>query len=114
MIRNYSEVYSENDLEMILDADNAITECKLWDWLRTYEPDQGKGFCFSSHPNLDKIKNAMKYDGHSGSSYAWTMRIMELISKGKWPIIYSEAMKDKREKEKCDEQFNQLRREYGF
>lgn len=114
MNRNYSDVYSGNDLKMILDADNAITKCKLWDWLRTYEPDVEKGFYLTSDPNLEKIRESMKYDGHSGSSYAWTMRIMELIAKGKWPLIYSDLMKDKIEKEKYTEEFNRLRREYGF
>ena len=69
---------------MLEDADNAITQTELWHWLKNYEPEDGKGFMFSNHPNLDRINNAMKYGGHSGSSYGWTMRMMEYISKKGW------------------------------
>ena len=67
---------------MLADADKAITECDLWGWLKTYVPDEGNGFMFAQHPNLDRINEAMKYEGHSGSSYAWTLRVMEQIAKG--------------------------------
>ena len=82
MTHDYTTLYKRADAEMLADADTAITECGLWDWLKTYTPQHGKGFMFSEHPNLTRINTAMKYEGHSGYSYAWTMRTMEQVAKG--------------------------------
>jgi len=87
MARNYYDLFEKFDADMLQDADNAITECGLWNWLTEYTPEDGKGFMFSSHPNLDRINNAMKYSGHSGSSYGWTMRQMEYIAKHGWELF---------------------------
>ncbi len=43
-----------------------------------------QGFMFSDAPELREIDLHMKYGGHSGSSYAWTMRNMEYIAKNGW------------------------------
>jgi hypothetical protein len=93
MTHNYNELYDTSDAEMLQDADNAITECNLWDWMKTYEPEVGKGFTFSSHENIAKINKAMKYEGHSGTSYAWTMRNMEHIAKNGWTTFYNDRIK---------------------
>ena len=84
---NYSDLFKEHEVAMLEDAEAAITQCGLWDWLREYTPEEGKGFAFSSHPNLDRINSAMKYEGHSGSSYAETMRQMEYIAKHGWALF---------------------------
>jgi hypothetical protein len=81
-MQNFPSHYSKLERELLTDAHQAITECDLWDWMKTYTPD--KGFVFSSHPNLDRINAAMKYTGHSGTSYGWTMRTMENIAKLGW------------------------------
>ncbi len=87
MSRNYTDLFEGHEAIMLEDADKAITECGLWDWLRDYTPEENKGFMFSQHPNLDKINAAMKYGGHSGSSYGWTMRQMEYIAKHGWTLF---------------------------
>jgi hypothetical protein len=76
--------YSKLERELLTDAYQAITACDLWDWMKTYTPDKDKGFVFSTHPNLDRINAAMKYQGHSGGSYGWTMRTMEHSAKLGW------------------------------
>ena len=81
-MQNFPSHYSKLERELLTDAHQAITACDLWDWMKTYTPD--KGFMFSSHPNLDRINAAMKYTGHSGTSYGWTMRTMENIAKLGW------------------------------
>jgi hypothetical protein len=81
---DFESLYSQFEALMLTDAYKAITECDLWDWMRTYSPEEGKGFMFSDHPNLKRIDKAMKFDGHSGSSYGWTMRNMESIAKHGW------------------------------
>ena len=56
-------------------------------FMKTYSPDEDKGFMFSKPPPmLAKINEAISksYDGHSGSSYGWTMRNMESIAKRGW------------------------------
>ncbi len=57
-----------------------------WDFLKSFEPSAHNGFMFSSHPFLMKIEN--KSDelgaGHSGASWAITMRNMEYIAKHGW------------------------------
>ena len=81
--RNYTPLYpnSDNEANMLQDADNAITECNLWDWLKEFNPGN-EGFSFSKHPNLNLITSKMKlYDAHSGSSFAWTLRQMEYVAK---------------------------------
>lgn len=87
MIGKYNNLYDDNEAMMLQDADDAITKCNLWTWLKDYEPEDGKGFMFGNHPNLDKINNAMTYGGHSGSSYGWTMRCMESIAKDGWEVF---------------------------
>lgn len=74
---------SENDKLMVRTGIDAVTGAEMWDWLKTYEPDEGKGFMYSDHPNLDKINDRMNrlYSGHSGSSYGWTMRQLQYIAK---------------------------------
>lgn len=81
-MQNFPPHYSKLEREMLTDAYQAITACDLWEWMKHYKPD--KGFMWSSHPNLDRINAAMKYDGHSGCSYGWTMRTMENIAKLGW------------------------------
>jgi hypothetical protein len=79
---NFESIYPPEDSKMLRDAYQAITDCDLWNWFAIYEPEEDKGFMFGEHPNLTKINNAMKYEGHSGFSYAWTMRVMKDIAKG--------------------------------
>ena len=80
----FETVYTTFETPMLRDAFQAITVCDLWDWLRTYTPEPGRGFMFGNHPNQERINQAMTYTGHSGASYAWTMRAMEDIAKNGW------------------------------
>ena len=59
--------------EMITDLMNAIKLAECESWVKNFD-DEETGFMFSSHPNVDNIYKRMKYDGHSGSSFASTMR----------------------------------------
>lgn len=76
---------------MLQDADDAITKCDLWEWLASYTPEEGKGFLFATHENFDRIDDEMKYNGHSGSSHAWTMRTMQRIARLGWQT-FAEVM----------------------
>ena len=63
----------------------AVSQLELWSWLKTFEPDEDDGFMFSSHPNVTNIGNKMESlpnpPGHSGSSFAFTMRDLQYIAK---------------------------------
>ena len=75
---------------MLQDAYDAISQCELWDWMRTYTPHPNEGFMFDHHPNLVLILNAMKYRAHSGESWAHTMRAMQDIARaGGWEAYVS-------------------------
>ena len=75
-------VMDESEKKMLLKAYEAITFVEGWDFLKTYDT---KSFTFElNHPEkLKQIdrKIAELYDGHSGSSYGYTMRCMETIAK---------------------------------
>ena len=66
------------ELKMMADT---ITKLKLWDWFKNYSPEKGKGFMWSSHPNISKISNALPQNNHSGATFAYAMRQMEYIAK---------------------------------
>lgn len=106
MSRNYSELFDNHEANMLQDADNAITECKLWDWLNMYEP--ANGFGVDNHPNLTLINNKMKlYDSHSGSSYGWTMRHMEYIAKHGW-ALFEFNIREQHRKDEAKEKLNKM------
>ena len=72
------------ELKMMADT---ITKLELWEWLRNYSPDKGKGFMWSSDKNIKKISNALPQNNHSGATFAYAMRQMEFIAKNgfdKW------------------------------
>ena len=67
-------------------AHQAISRCELWNWLHNFEPEEDKGFMFTRDvPELKRLNNELQKDpvngGHSGASYAITMRNMEYIAK---------------------------------
>lgn len=73
--------YTAEESVMLFDMFEAITEAKKWEWLRTYEPEEKRGFMFSDAPELKDIDKCLQYEGHSGASYAWCMRQMQVIAK---------------------------------
>jgi hypothetical protein len=54
-------------------------------WLKSFDPNDGDGFMFSSNRNISKIMKKMESlpdpPGHSGSSFAITMRHLHFIAK---------------------------------
>ena len=64
---------SSHMFEMVLDGMNAIRISECEEWVKNFD-DPNTGFMFCSHPNIEKINNNINYGGHSGASYACTMR----------------------------------------
>lgn len=76
--------------EMLRDAIRAVVrverspdmlekEYDVWKFISTYDPPQGRGFMFSDHPITNRIMGSMNVS-HSGSSYGFTMRHLQLFA----------------------------------
>jgi hypothetical protein len=76
---------SKSDAEFLQDAADAITAAEAWEYIRTLETPEGRGFMFFESAELTQIQAHMKMmDQHSGASYGVTMRHMEMIAKEGW------------------------------
>ena len=54
-------------------------ESCTWSYLRDNPPSERTGYMFSDNPMFAVINGHMQV-GHSGSSYAWTMRNLQYIA----------------------------------
>lgn len=80
---DFSTIQDSHSREMLENAYQAITLCEAWDFMKSFNDNQ-HGFMFSNDPMTGKIMNKMEelgYGGHSGSSFGWTMRMMEYLAK---------------------------------
>jgi len=80
----FSQIYETHDAEMLGDVYETIKLMGLWDWFREFEPHANEGFMFSPDLELATISGALKYQGHSGASFGWTMRVVHDIAKNGW------------------------------
>jgi len=72
-------INDDNNKEMLQNAWAAITQLDLWYYMRR----DTDSFMLSRDPEINIITNKMAelgYDGHSGSSFGWTMRQMQYIA----------------------------------
>jgi hypothetical protein len=89
-----SEYFGDGEFEFVdahsqlyfKSAHQTISRCELWNWMRNFEPQEGRGFMFSEGvPELERLNDELFKDpvnsGHSGASYGITMRNMEYIAK---------------------------------
>ena len=84
MERYTSLGYTEHEATMLADAFQAVTKADMWEYLRLPSTPGKDGFMFNTAFELAAINAEMTYTGHSGASYAWTLRQMEAIAKGGW------------------------------
>ncbi len=74
---------------MLEDAYKAIDS--VWTGWEFVERDPGEGgFMFSTSLIAEAIQKEMKYDGHSGASYGWTMRKMQRLARIGWEAFVKE------------------------
>jgi hypothetical protein len=77
---NWIERYpDEHSRMMVKDAYDVAVSLELLDEIKNINPE--RGFMFTEHPVIDKISKNLKYVGHSGCSFGWTMRQLEYIAK---------------------------------
>lgn len=83
-----------SEKKMLGNMYDAITELKLWDWLRTFSPKANEGFMWSPALEISQIGNHPKVDadGHTGATFAWCMRHMDTIAKKGWNQYHSEVI----------------------
>jgi len=86
---DFSFVMDATTREMFDDAYNAIDAVSGgWEFMGI-DPGDG-GFMYSSNSYSVAIQKNMKYDGHSGASYGWTMRVMQRIARIGWEPFVAE------------------------
>ncbi len=77
----FNTIPDEHSRFMLKNAHQAITSTEYWDYMRTFSE---QSFMFSDSPAVSRIMTKISelgYDGHSGCSFAWTMRHMEFLAK---------------------------------
>jgi hypothetical protein len=62
---------NKHEYEMLKDAMDAIKISEAVDFVKNFSDES---FMLSSNDFIYKITKNMSYDGHSGSSFGWTMR----------------------------------------
>ena len=81
----------EFDREMLEDAYIAVHSTNSWKAMKG-DPGEG-GFMYSNNKYMKPINAALKYHGHTGASYAFTMRHMQSIAKNGWDVYVSDYIK---------------------
>ena len=77
----FNTISDEHNRFMLKNAYRAITAAEAWLFMKSFS---GTSFMLSDNPILSTIMKKMSqlgYDGHSGSSFGWTMRCMEFLAK---------------------------------
>ena len=65
-------------IEAVIKTTNQRESC-TWTYLRDNPPSETTGYMFSDNPTFSVINSNMQV-GHSGASYAWTMRNLQHIA----------------------------------
>jgi hypothetical protein len=86
---DFSFVKDNETRIMFEDAYKAIDS--VWAGWEFVERDPGEGgFMFSTSVIAVAIQKNMKYEGHSGASYGWTMRKMQHLARIGWEAFVKE------------------------
>jgi len=82
---DFSFIVDKTSKTCLYSGYKAVAEVNGWEYLKTFDPPNGFAFCEPTD-ELRRINSAISkhYDGHSGSSYNWTMRCMQFIAKNGW------------------------------
>ena len=72
---NYNVI---DGIEAVIKTTQQRESC-MWTYLRDNPPDESRGYMFTNNPGFNAIMNNMQV-GHSGASYAWTMRNLQYIA----------------------------------
>jgi hypothetical protein len=82
---DFSFIESQLSRDLLINGYHAVSRCEAWSFLKTFEPEEDKGFYFTTNPKVIEIGIMMdscppNKPLHSGFSFAWTMRHMQAIA----------------------------------
>ncbi len=77
-IRDSMDRFMAEEAYKVLESDP-----NAWNWMATVEPPSNTGYMFWNDPYLKKITANMD-DGHSGASYAISLRVAQKMAKMGW------------------------------
>jgi len=82
---DFSFIRDAHTRALVSNGYTAVSQLELLGWLKDFTPNGNDGFMFSNEPNIYKIIGRMESlpspPGHSGSSFAITMRHLKYIAK---------------------------------
>jgi len=82
---DFSFIHDQHTRSLVTNGYTAVSQLELWQWMKEFSPEANNGFAWSNHPNIKQIAIKMESlpnpPGHSGSSFAITMRHLEYIAK---------------------------------
>jgi hypothetical protein len=87
----------EHTKNMVINALNAIKKYNLEEFVRDFNGENG--FAFSNDKRINKIGNELLEDGHSGCSFAITMRFCQNILQKQYDFINKKNDENKKEEE---------------
>jgi hypothetical protein len=87
-IDNWERDMIKDGMRAVVRANDVLEkrEINVWDYLSKFSPPPNRGFMFCDDEIVSIIQREME-TGHSGSSMAWTMRVIELIAKQGLPAL---------------------------
>lgn len=74
---DFSYIKDNHCRNMVLNAYNAVKELRLEDFFATIEPPANTGYMFWDDHRLNSFIKLLEKDGHSGSSFSWTCRVIQ-------------------------------------
>ena len=82
---NFNFIPDAHTRGLVSNGYQVVSQLELWDWMKEFNPAPDEGFMWTTHPNVYRISEKMETlpnpPGHSGSSFAFTMRTLEFIAK---------------------------------
>jgi hypothetical protein len=82
---DFSFIRDPHTRQLVSNGYAAVNQLELLGWLKNFTPEDGNGFMWSKNPNIRKISDKMESlpdpPGHSGATFAITMRHLEYIAK---------------------------------
>jgi len=84
MSDDFSFIDDAHTRSLVVNGYAAVNQLELWQWLKTFEPSSD-GFMWSKDPTVgiigQKMESLPDAPGHSGASFALTIRHLEYIAK---------------------------------
>ena len=87
---SFEFIGSENTRNMIATAYDCICRHEKWEILYNFFVDETRGFMFTNSDEINELMTLIEHDskiGHSGCSFAFTMRNLHFIARYGYPLF---------------------------